>query len=158
MDLIWMSAYEARERLRAGDVSAEELTRAHLDRIEQVDEELGAFLTVTADMALTQARVADRRLRDGDPAPLLGVPIALKDLFANQGIRTTCASRILESFVPVEDGTVIRKLYDAGAVLLGKTNMDEFAMGSSNENSAFFPTRNPWGDLSLVPGGSSGSS
>jgi aspartyl-tRNA(Asn)/glutamyl-tRNA(Gln) amidotransferase subunit A len=157
MDLIWLSAYEARERLRAGDVSAEELTRAHLERIEQVDGALGAFLTVTAEMALTQARAADRRLRDGDPAPLLGVPIALKDLFVTQGVRTTCGSRMLESFVPIEDGTVTRKLYDAGAVLLGKTNMDEFAMGSSNENSAFRPVHNPWA-LDRVPGGSSGGS
>ncbi|SRR5579884_264185 len=157
MDLIWLSVYEARERLRAGEISSEELTRACLERIEQVDGQLHAFLTVTADLALEQARAADRRLAAGERLPLLGIPVALKDLFITKGIRTTCASKILENFVPIEDGTHARKLAEAGAVLLGKTNMDEFAMGSSNENSAFGPVRNPWA-LDRVPGGSSGGS
>src|SRR5581483_6309877 len=139
MDLIWLSAYEARARLRAREISSEELTRACLERIGEVDGALHAFLTVTAELALEQARAADRRLRAGEQAPLLGIPLALKDLFITQGIPTTCGSKILEGFLPIEDGTQWRRLAEAGAVLLGKTNMDEFAMGSSNENSAYGP-------------------
>ncbi len=159
MALTDLTAVQALAELRSGGVSSEELTRAYLDRIDQFDKGLvQAYVTVTPDVALEQARAADARRRAGEDAPLLGLPMALKDLVLTRDIRTTCSSRMLENFVPIEDATITKKLYDAGAVLLGKTNMDEFAMGSSTENSAFFPTRNPWGDLSRVPGGSSGGS
>ncbi|MBV9582106.1 MAG: Asp-tRNA(Asn)/Glu-tRNA(Gln) amidotransferase subunit GatA, partial [Chloroflexi bacterium] len=140
------------------EVSALEVARAHLDRIEALDEStVRSLLTVTRERAEQQARRADERLAQGDTAPLLGVPMILKDVLTTRGIRTTAGSRILEQFVPIEDGTITRRLDEAGSVLLGKSNMDEFAMGSSTENSAFFPTRNPW-DLTRVPGGSSGGS
>ena len=143
-------------RLHRRDVSAEEVTRSVLDRIEALNGSLNAYITVTRDEALAQAREADRRLAAGDaPGPLCGVPVALKDLFATRGVRTTCGSRMLECFVPPYDGTVVRRLREAGAVLLGKTNMDEFAMGASNETSFFGPCRNPY-DLERVAGGSSG--
>ena len=152
-----LTAHEAVALLDLGTLSSEELTRAYLGRIERLDPAVRAFMTVTPDLALEQARAADARRRAGERGPLLGVPIALKDVLLTRGVRTTCGSRILEHFVPIEDATVTRRLAEAGAVLLGKTNMDEFAMGSSTENSAFFPTRNPW-DLDRVPGGSSGGS
>ena len=154
MELTDLTVLQALEGMRAGQFSSEELTRAYLDRIERLDQGLiQAYVTVTPELALEQARQADARRRDGEDAPLLGVPMALKDLALTAGVRTTCGSKILEQFVPVEDATIVTRLYEAGAVLLGKTNMDEFAMGSSNENSAFFPTRNPWGDLTRLPGG-----
>lgn len=156
-DLTLLTAHEAVELLDRGELTAEELTRAYLERIEALDPQVKAYVTVTPELALEQARAADARRRGGERGPLLGVPLALKDVLCTRGVRTTCSSRILENFVPIEDATVTRRLYEAGAVLLGKTNMDEFAMGSSNENSAFFPTRNPW-SLDRVPGGSSGGS
>jgi aspartyl-tRNA(Asn)/glutamyl-tRNA(Gln) amidotransferase subunit A len=159
MALTDLTALQALAELRAGRVSSEELTRAYLDRIGTLDQGLiQAYVTVTPELALEQARAADARRKAGEDAPLLGLPMALKDLVLTRDVRTTCSSKMLENFVPIEDATITRKLFDAGAVLLGKTNMDEFAMGSSTENSAFFPTRNPWGDLSRVPGGSSGGS
>ncbi|MCA1646801.1 MAG: Asp-tRNA(Asn)/Glu-tRNA(Gln) amidotransferase subunit GatA [Chloroflexi bacterium] len=149
---------ELRELLGRRDVSALEVARAHLERIEALDAStVQSLLTVTRELAETQARQADERLAAGDAAPLLGVPMILKDVLTTSGVRTTAGSRILETFVPIEDGTITRRLAEAGTVLLGKANMDEFAMGSSTENSAFFPTRNPW-DLDRVPGGSSGGS
>jgi aspartyl-tRNA(Asn)/glutamyl-tRNA(Gln) amidotransferase subunit A len=145
------------QALRSGETSAQELTDAYLRRIERHDPAVRAYLTVTADRARQDARRADARRRRGEDAPLLGIPIALKDIFCTDGVETTCASRIMKGFIPPYDATVVTRLAEAGAVLLGKTNMDEFAMGSSTENSAFMATRNPW-DLARVPGGSSGGS
>ncbi|HET7609686.1 MAG TPA: Asp-tRNA(Asn)/Glu-tRNA(Gln) amidotransferase subunit GatA [Gammaproteobacteria bacterium] len=143
--------------LRARRVSATELTRHYLSRIERFDAKLNAFITVTAEQALAQAAVADRRLAKGDASPLTGLPVAHKDIFCTSGVKTTCASKMLDNFVAPYDATVVERLANAGAVMLGKTNMDEFAMGSSNETSFYGPVHNPW-DVSLVPGGSSGGS
>jgi len=143
--------------LHEGAVGAEELARALLERIQRLDGDLNAFITVTAEEALAQAREADRRLRSGEATPLTGIPIAHKDIFCTRGVRTSCGSRMLEPFVAPYDATVVERLAAAGAVSLGKTNMDEFAMGSSNETSHYGPTRNPW-DPERVPGGSSGGS
>jgi aspartyl-tRNA(Asn)/glutamyl-tRNA(Gln) amidotransferase subunit A len=147
----------AAERLRRRDFSALELTRACLERIGAVDPKLNAFITVTEREAIAQAEAADRRLKDGGAPTLCGIPLGIKDIYCTAGVRTTCASKILENFVPPFDATVIAKLRREGAVFVGKTNMDEFAMGSSTENSAFGPTRNPH-DLTRVAGGSSGGS
>jgi aspartyl-tRNA(Asn)/glutamyl-tRNA(Gln) amidotransferase subunit A len=143
--------------LRAGACSSEELTRACLERITRLDGTLNTFITVTADAALAAARAADARLRDGTAGPLTGIPFAHKDIFCTKGIRTSCGSRMLDNFPAPYDATVTRKLAEAGAVMLGKTNMDEFAMGSSNETSYYGPVKNPW-DETRVPGGSSGGS
>jgi len=134
-----------------------ELLQAVYKRIDAFDSQVQAYVHLTRDIALKQAEAADQKISAGEDAPLLGIPIALKDLICMQGARTTCASHILEQFVSPYDATVVKRLKDAGAVLIGKTNMDEFAMGSSNENSWFHPTHNPW-DLTRVPGGSSGGS
>ena len=155
-DELWrLTLHEARDGLARRDFSSVELTRSCLSRIEQVEGRIKAFVTVTGDVALAQAEQADRALAAGASQPLTGIPMQLKDLICTKGIRTTCSSRMLENYIPVYDATVAEKLAEQGAVLLGKGNMDEFAMGSSCENSAFFPTRNPW-DLARVPGGSSG--
>jgi aspartyl-tRNA(Asn)/glutamyl-tRNA(Gln) amidotransferase subunit A len=143
--------------LQARSISSVELTRSYLERIERLDPRLNSFITVTAEQALEQAERADERIAAGDTSPLLGVPIAHKDIFCTAGIRTTCASRMLDNFVSPYDATVVERLAAAGAVLLGKTNMDEFAMGSSSETSYYGAVRNPW-DLDKVPGGSSGGS
>jgi aspartyl-tRNA(Asn)/glutamyl-tRNA(Gln) amidotransferase subunit A len=152
-----LTIHEASERLAVGDFTAVELAEAVLDRIEKVDGDVKAYLTTTPEDALAQARVADERRAAGEHNPLLGIPLAIKDVLCTKGIRTTCGSRILENFVPPYDATAVARLKTAGAVILGKTNMDEFAMGSSTENSAFFTTHNSW-DLGRVPGGSSGGS
>jgi aspartyl-tRNA(Asn)/glutamyl-tRNA(Gln) amidotransferase subunit A len=143
--------------LKAKDVSSVELTQHYLDRIERLDGTLNSFITVTAERALDVARGADRRIAAGDAAPLLGVPIAHKDIFCTAGVRTSCGSRMLDNFVSPYDATVVERLARAGVVVLGKTNMDEFAMGSSSETSYYGIVRNPW-DTEKVPGGSSGGS
>ena len=148
---------EARLLLRSRQASSVELTRAVLARISEVEERVKTFVTLTPELALRQAEEADRRLAAGDESPLLGIPAAIKDVISTRGVRTTCSSRILENFVPIYDAAVMEKLHSQGLVMVGKTNMDEFAMGSSTENSAFYPTHNPW-DLDRVPGGSSGGS
>ena len=157
MKLYELTIHEAQELLGKGEVSAVELTQAVIERIVEVDNQVKAYLTVTPELALEQAREADRRRAAGEDHALLGIPLAIKDVICTNGVPTTCGSRILEDFIPPYDATVIEHLRQQGAVILGKTNMDEFAMGSSTENSAYFPTRNPW-DLSRVPGGSSGGS
>lgn len=152
-----LTLIQARDGLRQGDFSSRQLTQAYLDRITTIDEDIKAYLTVLSEEALQAADEADRRLQAGEELHLLGVPLAIKDLLTIEGIRTTCASRILENFEPVHTATAVQRLLDAGAIVLGKTNMDEFAMGSSTENSAFQTTHNPW-DLERVPGGTSGGS
>ncbi len=148
---------ELRSALADGELSAVELTETLLERIDGVGASLNAFVTVCRDDALAQAAAADRALAQGRAGPLTGLPIVHKDLFCTRGVRTTCASKILENFVSPYDATVVARLKSAGAITLGKTNMDEFAMGSSNETSHFGPVKNPWG-LDRSPGGSSGGS
>ncbi|MCX7681771.1 MAG: Asp-tRNA(Asn)/Glu-tRNA(Gln) amidotransferase subunit GatA [Anaerolineae bacterium] len=157
MELYSLTIHEARSLLAERKISALELTEAVLERILEVDNAIRAYLTLTPEEALEQARLADARRTQGDDAPLLGIPVAIKDVICTAGIPTTAGSRILENFIPPYDATAVAHLKAAGAIILGKTNTDEFAMGSSTENSAFFATRNPW-DLERVPGGSSGGS
>jgi len=157
MELTALTIHEMRKHLAAGDVSAAELTDAFLRRIHELDGRINAFIRITENQAREAAERADRRLREGKAAPLTGIPLALKDIFVTEGIETTCASNILKGFVPPYDGTAVARLREQDAVFLGKLNMDEFAMGSSNENSAFGPVKNPW-DPNRVAGGSSGGS
>jgi len=152
-----LTIHEAHRLLSKRELSSTELTGAILERINRVEPKVHALVTITDELALKQAREADRLLAGGDTSPLTGIPVVIKDNICTRGIRTTCSSRMLESFVPPYDAMVAEKLNGAGAVIIGKANMDEFAMGSSTEHSAFFPTRNPW-DLNRVPGGSSGGS
>ena len=150
--------HELTDAYRRGDLTPTAVAEAYLARIDALDGRVGAYLTVVRDQALAAARESELRWRAGAPlGPLDGAPVALKDVLCTRGVRTTCGSKMLEGFVPPYDATVVERLRAAGAVILGKTNMDEFAMGSSTEHSAFHPTRNPW-DLARVPGGSSGGS
>ena len=150
-----LSIHDAQQLLKNGEISAIELTHDCLQRIGSVEDRVKAYVTLTPEVALESARLADEQLKKGGAAALTGVPVQIKDVMCTRGIPTTCSSRMLQDFVPTYDATVVERLYAQNAVVLGKGNMDEFAMGSSTENSAFFPTHNPW-DLDRVPGGSSG--
>ncbi len=157
MELYQLTAHQLREMLAKKEITSRALTESVLKRIKEVEDRVHAFITLTPDLAFQQADAADARLQKGQGGPLTGIPLAIKDLICTKGVRTTCGSHILDHFVPTYDATVTGKLKDAGCVFVGKANMDEFAMGSSTENSCFGPTRNPW-DLERIPGGSSGGS
>jgi len=156
-DLTQLTIKEASRLLRLGSISAADLVTAHVQRIERLDQHVKAFLRFTPEVWEKQADEADRRLRQGDAPPLCGIPLAVKDVLCVRGVETTAGSQILKGFRPPYTATAVARLFEAGAVMLGVTNCDEFAMGSSTENSGYFPTRNPW-DLERVPGGSSGGS
>ena len=146
---------QIQEGLRNGEYSSVELTRAYLDRIKSLNPDINAFISVTSERALADEERADQRIANGQAEALTGVPLAHKDIFCTDGIATTCGSHMLENFVAPYDAHVIERCKAQAAVMLGKTNLDEFAMGSSNENSYFGPVKNPW-DSACVPGGSSG--
>ena len=157
MHLYELTIHKAHELLKQKEISSVELTRAVLDRIEAVDDKVGAYITVAGDTAMKQAQLADMAISNGKCRLLTGIPLAIKDLICTKGLKTTCASKILENFIPQYNATVIEKLNNQGAVIIGKTNMDEFAMGSSTENSGLKLTCNPW-NFKHIPGGSSGGS
>src|SRR5258706_1586094 len=152
-----LSIGELGRSLSSGQISSVELTRHFLGRIERLNPGLNALITLTAEQALVAAAAADRRRAAGESGPLLGIPLIHKDIFCTDGVRTSCGSRMLDNFIAPYDATVVTRLKGAGAVMLGKANMDEFAMGSSNETSFYGPVKNPW-DITKVPGGSSGGS
>jgi aspartyl-tRNA(Asn)/glutamyl-tRNA(Gln) amidotransferase subunit A len=157
MDLSALRIHELSDLLYKREVSARDVTEAFYHRIDALDKRVHAYLTLTRELAFEQADRADLRRQAGERGPLLGIPLAIKDVICTKGVRTTCGSKILHNFVPPYDATVMERLHAAGAILLGKTNMDEFAMGSSTEHSAYGITHNPW-DVSTIPGGSSGGS
>lgn len=157
MDVTTLTLAQAAQALAAREISSQELTRAFLTRIEALNPDLNALITIDAEGAMQQAAAADKRLGQHDSTPLTGIPLAIKDLFCTHNLRTTCGSAMLQNFLPPYESTVTARLKAAGAVILGKTNMDEFAMGSSNETSFFGPVKNPW-DRTRIPGGSSGGS
>lgn len=152
-----MTIKQAHSLLKTKEITSRELTRSVLDRISEADSKVNAYLTICEDSAMSKADRADEQIRNGHCGPLTGIPLSIKDVLCVRGVRTTCASKILENFVPPYSATVVDRLDHAGAVMVGKVNMDEFAMGSSNENSGFMVTRNPW-DVTRIPGGSSGGS
>jgi aspartyl-tRNA(Asn)/glutamyl-tRNA(Gln) amidotransferase subunit A len=156
-DLTRLTVKEALRLLRLGSVSSADLVTAHVERIEKLDPKVKAYLRFTPELWEMQADEADRKIRAGEGGPLAGIPMAVKDVLCVRGVETTAGSKILAGFKPPYSATAVQRLFDAGAVMLGVTNCDEFAMGSSTENSGYFPTRNPW-DLDRVPGGSSGGS
>jgi aspartyl-tRNA(Asn)/glutamyl-tRNA(Gln) amidotransferase subunit A len=156
-DLTHLTITEALAKMDTGEITSVQLTQAYLNKINQLDPQIKAYLTISADIALEQAQNADDLRAQGVKKPLLGIPMGIKDVLSTKGIQTTAGSKILDGYIPVFDATCVARLYDAGMVILGKLNMDEFAMGSSTENSGYFVTRNPW-DLERVPGGSSGGS
>jgi len=151
------SVTELSAMLQAGEVSSVELTRYFLDRIKNSNDKLNCFITVCEQQALAQAKESDEKLKAGKTPVLTGVPIAHKDIFCTHGVKTSCASKMLDNFISPYDATVVKNMREAGVVMLGKTNMDEFAMGSSNETSYYGVVKNPW-KLDAVPGGSSGGS
>ena len=157
MELNKLTIHGLQEKIKNGDVSATQITESVFSRIDAVEERVHSYIRLIKDEALAAAAKADENIKKGDIKPLTGIPVALKDIVCTKGIITTCGSHILHNFVPPYNATVVEKLKDAGAVFVGKTNMDEFAMGSSTETSYFGPTRNPW-DLERIPGGSSGGS
>ena len=157
MELYNLTIHELHARLSTGEVTSREVTESVLKRIESIDEQVNAYITVTKPLALAQAKKADETISRGQCNPLTGIPLAIKDILCMKGVTTTCGSKILENFIPPYDATVIKRLREEDAVFIGRTNMDEFAMGSSTETSYFGPTGNPW-DTSRIPGGSSGGS
>jgi aspartyl-tRNA(Asn)/glutamyl-tRNA(Gln) amidotransferase subunit A len=157
MDIIDLTIHELHDRLKSRQISSVEATTAMLQRIQTVESQVNSFISVTPEQAMADAAAADRRIAEGESGVLTGIPLALKDIFLTEGILTTCGSRILNNFIPPYSATSYEKLKEQGAVLLGKLNQDEFAMGSSNESSAYGCTRNPW-DTTRIPGGSSGGS
>lgn len=157
MDVTTLTITQAKKDLKEKKYSSVELTQAYLDRIKQIDKKINAFITVTDSVAISMAKTADVKLSQGSDLPLLGVPIGLKDAFLTKDIRTTAGSKVLENYIPQYDATTVKKLKDAGAVIVGKLNMDAWAHGSSGENSDFGPTKNPY-DQQFVSGGSSSGS
>lgn len=157
MELYSLTIHELHERIRKREVTSQEATESVLNRIESIEGKVHAYITVTRELAIDQAKQADQKIKRGEGSTLTGIPLAIKDILCVKGVKTTCGSRILENFIAPYDATVIKKLKEKGAVFVGRTNMDEFAMGSSTETSYFGATRNPW-DLDRVPGGSSGGS
>jgi len=156
-DILELTIAQIRELLQKRKISSVELTNYFLERIKRFDGDISSYIKVTEEYALKMAGDADKKIADGENGQLLGIPLGIKDIYCTKGIETTCASRILKGFIPPYDATIIRRLKDEGYVHLGRLNMDEFAMGSSTENSSFQTTKNPW-DLSRIPGGSSGGS